>query len=71
MRLYIIGNVCNISASATAIQPTNMPTHSPYIAIIIFPQILLTGTLGIFAKAPDYMPYQALMIYYLPPHHIS
>ena len=50
MRLYIIGNVCSISASATAIQPTNIPTHNPNIAIKIFPQILLTGTLGIFAK---------------------
>ena len=50
MRLYIIGNVCSISASATAIQPTNIPTHNPNIAIIIFPQMLLTGTLGIFAK---------------------
>ena len=70
MRLYIIGNVCSISASATAIQPTNMPTHNPYIAIIIFPQILLT-VLWAYLQSPDYMPYQALMIYYLPPHHIS
>ena len=50
MRLYIIGNVCSISASATAIQPTNIPTHNPNIAIIIFPQILITGTFGIFVK---------------------
>ena len=33
MRLKIIGKVCRISASATAIEPTKMPTQMPYIAI--------------------------------------